>query len=294
MPRLGVGATTSVSSDINDWRAPTLRMQLARRETNTRKPRRFSSLLDRTARHAGAGFGLEQDKKYLGFECIIIPNPARPLVPTFPKARHGHLHRFSNRMTRRNQTGALMRILQVCLMLMPLTAMAQWQHYGTSSGIMLYADLDSRQRNGPQVTMWTLQNYSDKTERLSYKSQRLRAEYDCAQRTVRVMEWYGYSEWFAGGREVLHWNKPWDKMEVPPAPSVGWAEFVVACGSTISPSPSSEDEETPLASMPLKSNGGFIDAGTRKNQRGSGPLPGRAAAIASRSLLNSVVDLLDM
>lgn len=89
------------------------------------------------------------------------------------------------------------------VMLFSSSAMAEWAKIDdfVGDGRNVFVDIDSAERNGDRVTMWTLTNYAGPREvsNKEHMSTKTLEEYDCNNEQYRTLSIYWFSEHDAEG-----------------------------------------------------------------------------------------------
>lgn len=84
-------------------------------------------------------------------------------------------------------------LLIILLILMPLSAYAEWQKYGTNrDGDKYYFDISTIKKNGKFIKLWTMEDYKNPTKSGAF-SARVYAEYDCKEETEKLLNLTNFS-----------------------------------------------------------------------------------------------------
>jgi hypothetical protein len=110
------------------------------------------------------------------------------------------------------------------------SAIAQWVEVGHSNLATVYVDLGTIKRDGSIVKMTDLYDYNESQEitELKFRSSRNRHEYNCGNRSLRLLGFRWFSQNMGKGKVVLRDNthRDWN----PNAPiSFGEKLLEIAC-----------------------------------------------------------------
>lgn len=103
-----------------------------------------------------------------------------------------------------------------------------WVNSASNDFSVHWMYLPSRSRKGDRVQAWTITNTIDGRGRLGDRSDRLLSEYDCRNRSVRILYFSYFSGFNATGRALGVDSKPSEPLPIPPA-TVGELELRLAC-----------------------------------------------------------------
>jgi len=112
-------------------------------------------------------------------------------------------------------------------------AMADWSQIGESEedgGYTLYANSLSAQKAGHRVKMWTLMDYKkeQKASGTNFLSKKIRRDYDCRERQMRVLAFSLFSWNMEKGELLRSYNQPQSWQRVQPD-SLDEVEWKAAC-----------------------------------------------------------------
>jgi len=124
--------------------------------------------------------------------------------------------------------GLEMRLLPILLLIFCCSASAEWLIFSKAdNGDKHYVDLSKMQTNKHLVSILSLVNFSQ-TGSDGLFSNRIHEEFDCLKERVRILSLSGYSEHFAGGKELHSQDKPGEWTHIPPE-TVLSERFLIAC-----------------------------------------------------------------
>jgi hypothetical protein len=110
-----------------------------------------------------------------------------------------------------------MRPVVLFLLLLTTPAWAGWKNVGDDPLGTLYADTDGIVRDGSLVRMQWLLDYSSfrRMVEVGYFSQRTRAEFDCREARMRVLDVALLADHMGQGKEVYADDSPrdWESVE---------------------------------------------------------------------------------
>ena len=126
------------------------------------------------------------------------------------------------------------RLLPISLTLLILSsgpAYAEWVAVSKADTSTGYVDPDTIRRKGNLVKMWILSDFKTiqtTAAGISYLSQKMQWEYDCAEEQFRMIAGYGYSGQMGTGEIVTSHTNPANWEPVMPG-SVGQTRWVFVC-----------------------------------------------------------------
>lgn len=112
--------------------------------------------------------------------------------------------------------------------------MAEWTKVGESDkkgGYTAYADLASIRKVGDRAKMWALFDYkiTQKVSGVDFLSEKIRREYDCKEKQMRVLAFSLFGWNMESGELVRSYSQPQKWLAVQPK-SIDETEWKVACG----------------------------------------------------------------
>lgn len=127
------------------------------------------------------------------------------------------------------------KILFTCaLTFISTSTMAEWTRVGESAkkgGYTAYADMASIRKVGDKVKMWALFDYKivQKASGVEFLSEKIRREYDCKERQMRILAFSLFGWNMESGELVRSYSQP-QKWEAVQPSSIDETEWKVACG----------------------------------------------------------------